>query len=429
MIGVIADDTTGANDIGVMFAKHGYLTQIATWLEDETHIDSGADVIVIDTDSRLEPPEIAYRKVFAATKRLVASGCTPLYKKTCSVFRGNIGAELDAMLDASGGSFAMVSVAFPKNGRRTVQGIHTVNGKRLEASAFAHDPVHPTLESDLVKLLAAQTRRRVSLIDLATVQAGTAALRAAIFSRGAYSNYCIFDASEQSDLTALAAAAHDFPFMAGSSALAEELPKFWPPRKPVKLLAEKDFSAPHNVLIVSGSLTPQTKSQTAALAAAGVPTVTLDTRQMFAPASRPQEIVRVIDEVLGYLRAGHDALVMADQSMATVAATKSLGAQRGLDPLATSKAVSTALAEVTLTVIETVGIKRLIVAGGDTSSAVCRQLGILGNYILEEISPGVPSGLAIGREMLLVLKSGSFGADDFLVHATAHLKTLGHSTP
>jgi len=426
MIGVVADDTTGANDIGIMFAKHGYLTQIATWHEGDALVDPAADVIVIDTDSRLDPPALAREKVFAATRRLVALGCTPLHKKTCSVFRGNIGSEFDAMLDAAGGRFAVVSVAFPKNGRQTHHGIHTVNGQRLEDSAFVRDPVHPTRESDLVKILSAQTSRRVGLIDLATVRAGAPALRAALEAQRSTCDYCLVDAVEQQDLTILAEAAHDFPFLAGSSALAEELPKFWPRRTPRDPLAGKDLSTPRNVLTVAGSLTPQTKAQTAALIAAGTPAVTLDSRLIFSPLDRAKEIDRVITAALGHLVTGRDALVLADQSETVVAATKALGEQQGLDPLAASKAVSAALADITLALVETARLKRLVVAGGDTSGTVCRRLGIRGNYVLHEIAPGVPSGLTLGRELLIVLKSGSFGAVDFLVRAGEHLKTLNN---
>ncbi len=429
MIGVVADDTTGANDIGIMFAKHGYATQIATWLDGAAFVDPAVDVIVIDTDSRLDAPALACEKVLGATRQLVDLGCTPLHKKTCSVFRGNIGIEFDAMLDAAGGKFAVVSLAFPKNGRQTRHGIHTVNGQRLEDTAFAHDPVHPTHESDLVKILSGQTRRPVGLVDLATVRSGAAALRTSLFEHRAKGGYCIVDAADQGDLTVLAEAAHDFPYLAGSSALAEELPKFWPRPTPRDPLTGKDFSAGRTVLTIAGSLTPQTKAQTAALVAAGVPAVTLDPRLIFTLSDRAREISRVIAAARTELDAGRDTLVLADQSSAAVATTQALGARHGLDQLAGSKSVSAALADITHRLMESAGLKRLIIAGGDTSGTICRRLGIRGNYVLQEITPGVPSGLAIGRELLIVLKSGSFGPPDFLLQAARHLKALGTKTP
>ncbi len=428
MIGVVADDTTGANDIGVMFAKHGWVTQIATWQGGDALIDPRAEVVVIDTDSRLDPRSQAYDKVFAATQRLITLGCRTLHKKTCSVFRGNIGAEFDAMLDAAGAKFAIVSLAFPKNGRQTLHGIHTVNGQRLEESPFAKDPVHPMRDSDLGRILQAQTRRRVGLVSLEEVRAGPAVLRAVIAEREGDCSYCIVDATEQSDLTILAEVVCHAPILAGSSALAEELPRFWPRRPPRDLLAGRDFADPNGVLIVSGSLTPQTRAQTASLIAAGVPAVIFDSRQVFAGATRQAEIDRTTQAALVHLAAGCDTLVMADQSDAMVSATKAVGACARLEPLAASKAVSAALAEVARNLVVATGLKRLVVAGGDTSGTICRRLGIRGNLVLAEIAPGVPSGLALGRDLLIVLKSGSFGGPDFLAVAASHLKSLSPSS-
>lgn len=423
MIGVVADDTTGANDIGVMFAKHGWATAVSA--HDAPGPLPAADALILDTDSRLDSPAIAAAKVHAATRRLRALGCAWLHKKTCSVFRGNIGAEFDAMMDAADGDFAIVSLAYPKNGRRTENGVHTVHGQRLEASAFARDPVHPMRESDLVSILQKQTLRRVGRIDLATVRAGEPNLRAALEARRRECAYCIVDSVEQADLTALARAAHDWPWHAGSSALAEELPACWPRPAPRDLLAEQTFSDATGTLVVSGSLTPQTRAQTGELVARGVPAVTLDSRRILDAAEGAVEVARACAAAIGPLRAGRDVLLLAAQDEASVAATGLLGAERGLDPQGVSRKVSAALAEVTQQLVDATGLTRLVVAGGDTSGTVCRRLGIHGNWVLCEIAPGVPSGLALGRRLLPVLKSGSFGEADFLATAVAHLKGLG----
>jgi len=104
MIGVVADDITGSHDIGSMFAKSGALVHVFSYNEGlrEENINRWElpDVIILDTDSRFDSPKVAYHKVFQATKMLRKLGCQQFYKKTCSAFRGNIGPELDAMLDA-----------------------------------------------------------------------------------------------------------------------------------------------------------------------------------------------------------------------------------------------------------------------------------------------------------------------------------------
>jgi uncharacterized protein YgbK (DUF1537 family) len=177
------------------------------------------------------------------------------------------------------------------------------------------------------------------------------------------------------------------------------------------------------VLVVAGSLTPQTRAQTDALSAAKVATFVLDARVVFEPVNREREMERIVGPAAGVLRRGADVLVLADSAAEAVAETQRRGAEHGLDRQAASKQVSAALAELTERIVRVTGLTRLVIAGGDTSGTICRRLGICGNYVLEEVATGVPSGRAIGRDMVLVLKSGSFGEPEFLIRATEHLKT------
>jgi uncharacterized protein YgbK (DUF1537 family) len=117
-------------------------------------------------------------------------------------------------------------------------------------------------------------------------------------------------------------------------------------------------------------------------------------------------------------------LIMADNNAEIVKETKEIGAAKGLNELEISKEISDFLAEAAKRITDDLNLKRIVVAGGDTSGTVCRKLNIKGNYIISEIDTGVPSGLAIGQEKLIVLKSGSFGKRDFLIKAVEHLKQL-----
>ena len=124
LVGVVADDITGADDIGVMFAKHGYAVRIFGAGTDLAALPGRlagrrTDVIIIDTDSRMDEPQVAYAKVRRATAALVRAGCGLFWKKTCSVFRGNVGPEFDALFDELNHRFALAVAAFPKNGRVT----------------------------------------------------------------------------------------------------------------------------------------------------------------------------------------------------------------------------------------------------------------------------------------------------------------------
>jgi uncharacterized protein YgbK (DUF1537 family) len=319
----------------------------------------------------------------------------------------------------------IISVAFPKNGRETIGGIHRVHGVLLEQSEFRNDPVHPMRESNLVKILQSQTSRKVGLIPIDTVRQGAEVLRREISSLPKDFRYVIIDSAVQEDLRIVAAAVGHERLLGGSSAIAEELPKFWPiiesrvPKSPTQVRAGGA------VLVVSGSLTPQTKAQTAKLAEEGVPVIMMDSRCIYNEEHKKGQIREAIERATALLKQGNDVLLMMDSDSRTVEDTKRLGSERGMDSLQVGRRVSSVLAEAVASIVDLTGVQRLVVAGGDTSGSICRKLNIEGNYVLDEIEPGIPSGLAIGLPLLIVLKSGSFGQEHFLVKAVRHLRRLG----
>lgn len=433
-MGVVADDITGANDIGIMFAKSGYLVHVYTYDAPSPlslalrggggGAGGGApDVIILNTNSRLDPPEVAYRKVYAATRTLADAGCQQFHNKTCSVFRGNIGAEFDAMLDALELAFAVVVLGFPKNGRQTIDGIHYVHGVRLEESEFRHDPVHPMTRSDLVGILGSQTRRTVGLIDHRVVSQGADAVRVALAEARTKVNYVILDVVDQASLAIIAAASHDQPVLCGSSALAEELPAHWGPRTEPLPGLDLPPTGRLGILCAAGSLMPQTQRQIACAVASGVCGLELCTEPLFDAISRGREIGRLAEEAVTRLQMGRDVLVHTPGDAAAVARTHVLGAAHSLSNTETSRLVSASLAEIVGIAVKQCGLHRLAIAGGETSAAVCARLGVTGMRIWREIQPGLPSCVSLAAPpLLLVLKSGSFGTGEFLLEAIEHLK-------
>jgi uncharacterized protein YgbK (DUF1537 family) len=424
-MGVVADDITGANDIGGLFAKGGYRVHIyplAAFGPAALAADGEPDVLILDTNSRLDQPDVAYAKVREATRLLRAAGCPRLFNKTCSVFRGNIGAEFDAMLDELGAPFAVVVLGFPRNGRLTVDGVHYVHGLRLEDSPFRNDPIHPMTRSDLVGILAAQTRRRVGRLGHETVSRGPAALAGAIDEARAACDYLILDVADQAALGVIAAAVADEPVLAGSSALAEELPAVWG----ASTAASQAAMPPPDscgILCAAGSLTPQTLAQIAHLRASGAPVIELDTRRLFERGDAAAEIGRAVDALAAELAEGRDALVHAANSAEAVAATRAAGAAAGLSPTEVARRVTASLADVVEQVLGRNGGRRLVVAGGETSAAICERLRVAGMAVLDEIQPGVPACVTLGpAPLLLVLKSGSFGAAEFIERAVEYLR-------
>ncbi len=418
LMGVVADDVTGANDIGIMFAKWGYRVHVYDHDALAPVARDAPDICIVNTSSRLDDGQTAYDKVYAATKALQMLGCNHFHNKTCSVFRGNIGVEFDAMLDALGLDFAVVVLGFPKNGRTTVNATHYVRGVPLEASEFRHDPVHPMTRSNLVDILAAQTARKVGQIDHATIAAGRLRPRLDAM-RGEYS-YVILDVTDQAMLRAIAEIVADEPVLCGSSAIAEELPAFWDAKPSSQPLAPPPVQPGLGILCTAGSLTPQTAAQIEHMRGLGTLAFALDTLRLFDEAQREGELTRLSQALVAELRGGANAILHSGDDRD---ATRAAGETGGFSAVEVSRLVSATLAEVTARVLAACGGNRLLVAGGETSAAVCARLGVRGMAIYREIQPGLPSCLSLTEPpLLLVLKSGSFGSPDFFAQALEHLR-------
>lgn len=426
-VGVIADDVTGSNDIGSMFVKNSYRVFVLS-LDPRSgdfpdYVPGDADVIILNTNSRLDAPEVAYRKVFAAAGNLQAHGCRQFYKKTCSAFRGNIGVEMDAMLDALAAQFAVMVVGFPKNGRTTVDGIHYVHGKRLEESQFRYDPIHPMRQSDLVAILQAQTQRKVGRVGHAVIAQGADALRSALDGLRETHGYAILDVTDQEALRTIAQAVRAEPLLAGSSALGEELPPVWGlstlPERPLQLPKRAGVG----LLVVCGSLMPQSAAQIEVLRGQGAPVWMLNTTLLFDSAQAEVHLQALADAVTQSMMLEQDVVLHTPQDAQVIEQTRRLGQAQGLDGTQAARVVSRAVAECTARILRQTGQNRMVVAGGETSDAICERLGVSGMQVWREIAPGLPSCLTLtDPAYLLVLKSGSFGRAEFFAQALEHLR-------
>lgn len=426
MIGIVADDITGANDIGVMFAKSGHAADVYSYRDIllVRESDRRPDVLIVDTDSRFDDEKTAYEKVYKATCELRSIGAEQFFNKTCSVFRGNIGAEFDAMLDALGEEFAVIVLGFPKNGRVTRNGIHYVHGTPLEYSEFRNDPMHPMNQSNLIDILQGQTTRRVASISYEVIQQGVDFLRERLEELRESYSYVILDVTEQADLEMIARTVYDNRVICGSSALAEEMAK----RKKADQTGGLTTNIPKyqpdkGLFIAAGSLMPQTAKQIEYMKELGVQTIELKTIDLFDCDSKSRVLNEYTERICRLIDSGHSVILHTSNDPVIVEQTKEVGIKRGLTKKAVSQCVSAAIAEVAYRVIQLTGQHRFIIAGGDTSAAVCNRLGIRGLTVWKEIQPGLPSCVSISDQpMLFVLKSGSFGTRDFFETALKHLK-------
>lgn len=418
--GVVGDDITGCQDIGIFFTKQG-LKSITASNPDEI-FKHQADVLIIDTDSRFDPAKQAYDKVAKAVKALRQVGCAQYFKKTCSVFRGNIGAEFDAMLDTLNESLMIVIAAFPKNGRTTVDGRHYVYGCELAASQFRHDPMNPMTSSDLAAIIALQSKRPIHHLLLKTIHQGNNAVRKQIEDAKKAGGYLICDCETQQDLKILAAAIVNEKVIGGSSAIAEELAVFHKHQETAQnhaMLPDKKCG----ILLAVGSITQQSKQQTAYALAHGVIHIPFDPLMLYDHLASERMLESCCQKALRHLLKGEHVLLQPDCENETVSQMKAVGRTKGYDEKSVSKLVSTALAELILRLIQASNQHRICIAGGDTSARIIEMLNIHASELVDEIQTGICSSLSLGEpKLLMILKSGSFGNESFLIDAINYLK-------
>ncbi len=417
---VIADDITGANDIGIMYVKAGLDTVVYSHDKLSTREAWTDEVTIIDTNSRFCTYEEAYQRVYSAVKLFHKNEVHQFIDKQCSVFRGNIGAEFDAMLDALEEEFAVVVLGFPDNGRTTLHGVHYVHGSKLEDSQFRNDPVHPMKQSNLVDILQAQTKRKVGAIFYEILDQGAEALKREIGEKKKEFNYIILDVRHNEDLALIAEAVEDEKIICGSSALGYYLGKR--KQKGVPQTVQQpvnDMPDGQKTLCIAASLTPQTKAQLAYMKEKDYPVLTLDTMKLFTEAELGREKSRILQEYHEASNKSKLVILHAMNGEEQVKQTKALALQNGMDNTAVSYLVSNTLAELANIIAENYNLKKFIICGGDTSASFCNRMKIKGMRICEEIEPGLPVCESITEpHYKLVLKSGSFGSAEFIEKAS-----------
>ncbi|GGZ82254.1 3-oxo-tetronate kinase [Streptomyces subrutilus] len=437
-LGVIADDFTGATDVAVALRRAGLRTLLFFGVPNgPDEADDGAhgphparlpehDALVIALKSRMIPAADAVASSTGALEWLRGQGAGQIYFKFCSTFdstpRGNIGPVLDRLAEATGAGTVPLTPSSPEHLRTQYQGCLFVDDVLLGESHMRDHPVTPMTDSYLPRVLRAQTREQVTLIGLATVRQGEAAVRAALTGAAARgTRYVLADGIDESDLRTLGRAVLDAPLVAGAAGLAAGLahahaeqrgltPDTWRDETdPARKAASEAPGGPAAVL--SGSCSRRTLEQLAALADAGRPAYRLD------PVAAPDPVVLADAALTWYdtLPAGGSAPVL--YSSATPDRLREVQRVLGVEQSAAVLEEATGLIAAGL--VER-GVRRLVAAGGETSGAVVAALGITGAHVGAEAARGVPWIHPLGdRPPALLLKSGNFGGSHLLLDASA----------
>ncbi|MFC5653345.1 four-carbon acid sugar kinase family protein [Paenibacillus solisilvae] len=424
----MADDLTGASDSGVQFARKGLETQVIFDLEHFSADTQEMDAVVLDTDSRSVSQEVAFKRVTEAAIQVKQSGFKHVYKKMDSTLRGNLGIEIDAVMDKIQVDFAVVAPAFPKIGRTTLNGIHFLHGVPIDQTEIARDPKCPVKESNLVKLFTSQSKRKVGLIPLKTLHAGNKQVLSHIKALlQEHIEIIVFDAVTEEDVQQIAEmmAASDYRILwAGSAGLADYLPMAlsFPVRSSTPLTLTVSNKP---VLLVAGSISKVTRSQVFTYNMNPLVTaVELNTVKIItSDEGSLQEIKRCRTELLTAISAGSDVSLYASSSPEHVESSKAAGAERGFNHTEVSNRIANILGEIASGIMKEVELQGVILTGGDTAKAVCKHLGVSGIELIKEIEPGIPLGKLVGNKPLwVVTKAGAFGNENSLLNSKKVLK-------
>jgi len=416
LLGAIGDDFTGSTDLASMLVRGGMRTVQVIGVPEGPAPD--ADAVVVALKSRTIAPEQAVEQSLGALNWLRSAGCRQFFFKYCSTFdssdRGNIGPVADALMDALGARFTIACPAFPENGRTVYRGHLFVGDVLLSESGMKDHPLTPMRDANLVRVLQRQSRRKVGLVPEDAVRRGTGAIeeRFAALERDGV-GMAIVDAVSDADLHAIGHACAGLPLVTGGSGVAVGLPENF---RREGLLAHADHAAELPGIeglsaVLSGSCSAATNGQVVEW---------LRSRPGFRiDPLRLAEGNDLAGEALAWAReriAAGPVLVYATSAPEEVARVQArLGADRA------GQLVEACLARVARGLVER-GVRRLVVAGGETSGAVVSALGVRALRIGRQIDPGVPWTASVGGAPLaLALKSGNFGSQDFFTKALAML--------
>jgi uncharacterized protein YgbK (DUF1537 family) len=416
-LGCIADDYTGASDLANTLTRCGLRTVQTIGVPAGDLALPDVDAVVISLKSRSIESSLAVSRSREAEKWLRGRGADHVLFKICSTFdstdAGNIGPVMDALRADSGATIVLVTPAFPETGRTVYQGNLFVGAVPLNESPLKDHPLNPMHDSNLVRVLARQSKTRVGLVDLADIARGPDAVRARLADLAAKGfGAAIADAVFERDLETLGAVALDHRLSVGASGLGLGLARALVVARRLKSNAPNAASdAPVGgaAACLAGSCSQATLQQVAN-AEAAMPVLHLDADQVVAGKDEARRALAWARE-----RLKQGPILIASSSTPDQVAT--LQARHGRD--AAGHAIEQAMADIAAGLVEA-GVRRLVVAGGETSGAVVDRLGIPGFLVGTEIAAGVPVLRAVGAsdgEMLLALKSGNFGGPQFFSDA------------
>ncbi len=417
LLGCIADDFTGATDLANNLVRNGMRVAQTIGIP-QRDLNAKLDAVVVALKSRNLEPEDAVAQSLEALKYLLAQGAQQIFFKYCSTFdstpRGNIGPVTEALMAALGTDFTIATPAFPDNGRSVFKGYLFVGDQLLSESGMRDHPLTPMTDANLVRVMQAQCQHQVGLIEYQHILAGSEAISSCIARlKASNTQIAIVDAVTNDDLYRIAPALKDLPLITGGSGIAIGLPaNFGLCVHPAssKLPAASGYQA-----IVSGSCSQATNLQVENFKNLGGATYAVNPLEL-----SEKSVEQLLGEVLTWAEPRLSIGPVLVYSSASPDQVKAVQSQLGVQ--AAGNAIENLLGLVAKGLVA-LGVGQLLVAGGETSGACVKALGIDQMQIGQQIDPGVPWCYAEvqNKPLHLALKSGNFGATDFFTNAFSKL--------
>ena len=417
VLAAIADDYTGASDLANTWRKCGLRTAQTIGIPADERLFETIDALVVSLKIRSTPAADAVARALAAEDFLRRIGARHVMYKICSTFdstdAGNIGPVTDALMERAGQDWAVVTPAFPETGRTVYKGHLFVNDVPLDESALRHHPLNPMHDANLGRVLARQSKHAVHMLDVQTVTLGLESCREKIAALPGRRKSIIGDAICVGDLDVLGQLAFAGSISTGASGLGYGLAKAALSEHPARGSMAKLAPVGGRSAVIAGSCSARTLEQIDA-AERHMPVLRLDPQRIVCGEGAVEE---ALDFARRHLEAGPVLIASSGSPDAVTALQREHGSHQA------GQAIEKALAEIAIGLVDA-GVRRLVVAGGETSGAVVDRLVIGAFEVGDELAPGVPMLRTVGHpggDLMMALKSGNFGGVNFFADALSRL--------
>jgi len=422
---IIADDLTGSNVSNSLLAKNGLKVGSIDTLDDVKNF-SQYDALGFHTDSRGDEPKEAYDKVYEYTKNLKNDEVVFYNKRIDSTLRGNVGSEIDGMLDALGEEYtAMVVPAFPSSGKIVIGNYMLVNGVMLEDTDVKNDPTSPVTSSRVAGILQKQTAKNVGVISMESILEGVESVKNTIkslISNGA--RIIMFDSCTDDDIDVIAAAVvkANLPFVSvDPGPFTNSLMK--------ELEPQQSYKEKKKALFLIGSVSSIVEEQISQFRAENSPFIVKPNSRNFLYEDKcDNEIVKAVNEVTSNLENSSQFLVATMIEKKDRMDLREEAEKAGLTVYEASNKICEAMSEIGFRIVEQSDgqIGGVYTSGGDITKAFLQENKAQGIEIKDEIIPLAVYGRVIGGNldhMPIVTKGGLIGDKETLVKCANYLST------